>query len=76
MQTPEKQKSHKPRLSNAQVLARFSGIALRMLTIILLGVALGFWLDSRLLVSDFKIFTVSTTILSVVLAVYLSVRGL
>ena len=54
--------------------ARYSGIAIQMLVIILLGVFAGYWLDGWL--HTRPLFTVILAILSVALSIYLVTKDL
>lgn len=66
------QKSKKPPFNSY---ARYSGIAFQMLAIILLGVYLGLRLD-RWVHWEFPVFTISLSLVSVVLAIYFVVKDL
>ncbi len=63
-------KKHKEKLKNY---AKYSGLGLQMVTIILIGVFGGVKLDEYLKL-EFPIFTVVLSLLSVVLAIYYAIK--
>jgi F0F1-type ATP synthase assembly protein I len=70
MENPEKTKEPKKQLNDY---ARYSGMAIQMIAIILLGVLGGIKLDEFLSIK-FPIFTLVLTLLSVFLAMFFVIR--
>ncbi|MCG3166254.1 MAG: hypothetical protein POELPBGB_02032 [Bacteroidia bacterium] len=70
MENPEKTKESKKQLNNY---ARYSGMAVQMIVIILIGVLGGIKLDEFIAVK-FPVFTLVLTLLSVFLAMFFAIR--
>lgn len=70
MENPEKPKEPKKQLNDY---ARYSGMAIQMIVIILIGVLGGIKLD-KVLTLKFPVFTLALTLLSVFLAMFFAIR--
>jgi F0F1-type ATP synthase assembly protein I len=70
MENPQKAKGPKKQLNDY---ARYSGMAVQMIAIILIGVLGGIKLDKYLSLK-FPVFTLVFTLLSVFLAIYFAIR--
>ncbi len=55
--------------------ARYSGIAVQMIAILLLGAYLGTWLDERF-ATPTPYYTIGGTLLAIALALYVPLKGL
>lgn len=55
--------------------ARYSGIAIQMIAILLIGAYAGRWLDAHFATAT-PYFTIGVTLLAIALALYLPLRGL
>ncbi len=75
-QTKNKQIQEKDKLKeNIRAYAKYSGIAFKMLAVILIGLWSGIKIDDSLEI-QYPIFTVGLTLLSVVLSIYITIKDL